>query len=158
MSEKLLPCPFCGEHATKIATCMQLEECAHFEECPAAEPYVCMVCSIDKGGCGASTGYYDSAEKANAAWNRRAQESELPANNALTRDELYYLDGEPLYVMDGEGHECYCVVNTKNKDCIDNEAGAWCFEFYDMTGDGKHGLHKMGWRAYRTKPERSEGE
>lgn len=89
--------------------------------------------------------------------NRRAQpENEPHTNDALTRDELYHLDGEPLYVMDGEGHECYCVVNTKNEDCIDNEAGAWCFEFYDMTGDGKYGLHKIGWRAYRTKPERGE--
>ena len=76
--DKLRECPFCGGEALEIVTCMQIEECAHFEECPAAEPYVCMVCSIDKGGCGASTGYYDSAEKAVAAWNRRTQPANEP--------------------------------------------------------------------------------
>ncbi len=49
-----------------------MEECEHFEECPAVEPYVCVVCSINKGGCGASTGYQEGVEKAIAVWNRRA--------------------------------------------------------------------------------------
>ena len=142
---KLRECPFCGGEAllreryiNGVANTKHYRrECRH---CKATFSH-----------------WFRSVKKADEAWNRRAQpENEPITNDALTRDELYYLDGEPLYVMDGEGHECYCVVNTKNEDCIDNEAGAWCFEFYDMTGDGKHGLHKIGWRAYRTKPERSE--
>lgn len=76
-------------------------------------------------------------------------------NAPLTLDELRQMNGEPVWVIDGENHSCYVVVNTKNEDCIDNESGAWCFEFCGMEGDGTLGLHKMGWIAYRRKPERT---
>lgn len=73
----------------------------------------------------------------------------------LTPDELRGMDGEPVWCVDGAGHECWCVVNKENEDCIDNEAGAWIFDFYAMTGDdGLYGLHRqLGWLAYRHKPE-----
>ena len=66
----------------------------------------------------------------------------------LTLDELREMDGEPVWCADGEEHSCYCLVNAESEDCIDSECGAWCFEFYGMTGDGENGLHNMGWRAY----------
>ena len=69
---KIEKCPFCGKQIAEIGNCKNMEECEHFEECPAVEPYVCVVCSINKGGCGASTGYQEGVEKAIAAWNRRA--------------------------------------------------------------------------------------
>jgi len=68
---KIEKCPFCGKQIAEIGNCKNMEECEHFEECPAVEPYVCVVCSINKGGCGASTGYQEGVEKAIAAWNRR---------------------------------------------------------------------------------------
>lgn len=68
---KIEKCPFCGKDVAEITNCKDLEECRHFEKCPATEPYVCVVCNMFEGGCGASSGYYDSAEKAIAAWNRR---------------------------------------------------------------------------------------
>jgi hypothetical protein len=73
---ELKSCPFCGKDVAEITNCMELGECKHFESCPATEPYVCVVCNMHEGGCGASSGYYDSAEKAIAAWNRRAEEGE----------------------------------------------------------------------------------
>lgn len=68
---ELKPCPFCGANIAEIANCTQVEECDLFEECPAEEPFVCIVCSIDKGGCGASSGYSCVATKAAEAWNKR---------------------------------------------------------------------------------------
>jgi hypothetical protein len=66
----------------------------------------------------------------------------------LTLEQLKQMDGEPVWCADGEGHSCYCLVNAESEDCIDSECGAWCFEFYGMTGDGENGLHNMGWLAY----------
>ena len=75
-----------------------------------------------------------------------------PANEPLSIAQLKQMDGEPVWCADGEGHSCYCLVNAESEDCIDSECGAWCFEFYGMTGDGENGLHNMGWLAYRHKP------
>ena len=79
---------------------------------------------------------------------RRAQ----PDNEPLTLEQLREMDGEPVWCADGEGHSCYCLVNAESEDCIDSECGAWCFEFYGMTGDGENGLHNVGWLAYAHKP------
>jgi len=69
---KIEKCPFCGKDVAEISNCQELEECRHFEQCHATGPYVCVVCNVHEGGCGASSGYYVSAEKAIAAWNSRA--------------------------------------------------------------------------------------
>ena len=69
---KIEKCPFCGKDVAEISNCQELEECRHFEKCPATGPYVCVVCNIHEGGCGASSGYYVSEAKAIAAWNSRA--------------------------------------------------------------------------------------
>jgi hypothetical protein len=53
-----------------------------------------------EGGCGASSGYYDSEEKAIAAWNRRAGDDTNVATNAdrirsMSDEELAeFLEGE----------------------------------------------------------------
>jgi hypothetical protein len=78
---KIEKCPFCGKDVAEISNCQELEGCRHFEKCPATEPYVCVVCNMFEGGCGASSGYYDSEAKAIAAWNRRADDERL--KNAL---------------------------------------------------------------------------
>ena len=71
---KIEKCPFCDKDVAEISNCQELEGCRHFESCPATEPYVCVVCNMHEGGCGASSGYYDSEAKAIAAWNRRKPE------------------------------------------------------------------------------------
>jgi hypothetical protein len=79
---KIEKCPFCDKDVAEISNCQELVGCRHFEKCPATEPYVCVVCNMHEGGCGASSGYYDSAEKAIAAWNRRAGDDINVATNA----------------------------------------------------------------------------
>lgn len=77
---KLMPCPFCGADAAKISTAMQLEECAMYEskDCPAQQAadtdscsYKTVVCDINKGGCGATSGFMPTEEEAVRAWNQR---------------------------------------------------------------------------------------
>jgi hypothetical protein len=105
---KIEKCPFCGKEVAEISNCQELEGCRHFESCPATEPYVCVVCNMHEGGCGASSGYYDSEAKAIAAWNRRAQ----PENEPLVRcgEWRQRVNGNPLH-----GYECSaCHGKCKN--------------------------------------------
>lgn len=73
MSEvRLKPCPFCGSvESLKIASAMDMEECENFEQCGQCS-YLTIVCDFNKGGCGATSGFRISEEKAIEAWNRRA--------------------------------------------------------------------------------------
>jgi hypothetical protein len=74
---------------------------------------------------------------------------------ALTLEQLRERDGKPVYCVDGVVNRCWCIVNANNEDCIDNEAGAWQFAFYNMRGDdGMYGLHRqLGWLAYDYPPK-----
>lgn len=78
---ELKPCPFCGKYGAEVTNMHDLEECANFEDksCPCEqykEPgacnYITIVCNVNEGGCGASSGYFSTEEKAIKAWNRRA--------------------------------------------------------------------------------------
>lgn len=81
MTKELKPCPFCGASMLEITNAHDLEECANFadESCPCENyedvgcSYFTVVCNVNKGGCGASSGYYETEEKAIAAWNRRIE-------------------------------------------------------------------------------------
>ena len=82
MSEviELKPCPFCGGEVAEITNAHELEDCASFESegCPCElyeDSGFCslysIVCSMNRGGCGSSSGYFSTEEKAVEAWNRR---------------------------------------------------------------------------------------
>lgn len=81
-NEKLKHCPFCGANVAEITNAHDLEDCANFadEICPCEnyEAVDCscftVLCNMSSGGCGASSGYYATEEKAIAAWNRRVKE------------------------------------------------------------------------------------
>lgn len=83
--DDLKPCPFCGStKAPQLSTIWECEMCRNFdlEDCPECyEPNGsdgCMhivVCSVNSGGCGASTGWNINKEKAIEAWNRRSERS-----------------------------------------------------------------------------------
>lgn len=67
---KLLRCPFCGGKIIEFDSCQGLEDCVNFEKCEE-NGYYAIVCSGNKGGCGASTGYFVTKREAVVAWNRR---------------------------------------------------------------------------------------
>lgn len=70
---EIKPCPFCGKNVAKITTCLELEECANFEECDD-NGFFCVVCSCNNGGCGATGGYSDTRIGAITTWNRRTND------------------------------------------------------------------------------------
>lgn len=86
MNEGLKPCPFCGSvTAPKLSSVCECEDCANFEleDCPECyEPRASdgcihfVVCSVNHGGCGASSGWNVEELKAIEAWNRRAGEQD----------------------------------------------------------------------------------
>lgn len=146
MSElKFLPCPFCGGEAKVIEDSMLI--CGHrywriihnSNDCPITDAF----------GIFRSSAKYSTAEKAIAAWNRRAQ----PENEALTLSELRWMGGEPVWIQESApytfaGYKILCspVVDEYEDVCFE---GGDCYYSHDY---GKT------WFAYRTKPERSEGE
>lgn len=77
-------CPFCGKQTTPVfSTVQDCEMCANFEDERCPECYEnngndgCIhfvVCDVNRGGCGASTGWYIDKESALEAWNRRAKD------------------------------------------------------------------------------------
>ena len=79
---ELETCPFCGKNVAEITNIQNCEMCANFEDeemCPSYEE--CgyghfIVCNVNNGGCGASTGWYQTVEEAINAWNRRDGEQE----------------------------------------------------------------------------------
>jgi hypothetical protein len=139
---KIEKCPFCGKQIAEIGNCKNMEECEHFEECPAVEPYVCVVCSINKGGCGASTGYQEGVEKAIAAWNRRAN----PENKLLTLEELREMGELPLWVLPNDEEALWCVWDGACAEIPGVDYWRWELKDYGKT-----------WIAYRRPLERSEG-
>ena len=73
---ELLPCPFCGHTtAPAFSTIAATEECNHFEECEDCT-ILCIVCTFDKGGCGATSGYRADKQKTIDAWNTREKQEE----------------------------------------------------------------------------------
>lgn len=73
---KLKPCPFCGEDMSvfcySAAQIGMLDEDDPNYDNAVFEFAVC--CDFHLGGCGATSGYRDTAEEAVEAWNRRATE------------------------------------------------------------------------------------
>lgn len=71
-------CPFCGKiESVEFANLREEEECNMFDDdrCPAFESCECsgvyVICSVNKGGCGASSGFAWRKDKAVELWNRR---------------------------------------------------------------------------------------
>lgn len=71
-------------------------------------------------------------------------------NEPLTLDELREMDGEPVWIVEypAWGH---WELSEDAEDYLMNREPA----FYGMKHDdpeGRYGLHKLGWLAYRSKP------
>lgn len=85
----------------------------------------------------------------------------------LTIEQIILMDGEPIYCVDYRNNGQWCLVDIDCEMCIDNECGAWRFEFYGMTCACEscgvecnhiNGLHECGWLAYAHKPKGVEGK
>jgi hypothetical protein len=147
-------CPFCDKNVAETSNCKELEGCGHIEGCPATGPYVCVVCNMHEGGCGASSGYYDSEAKAIAAWNRRTE----PENNPLTLDELRQMDGEVVWIVQGNEANPEETESMWGELYREERGYIWFFLFGVEDDYGLLTEHYGNtWRAYRHKPERSEG-
>lgn len=84
MRVELKPCPHCDKTKTlEIVSCQKVEGCEHFETCDI-DPYVCVVCSVLEGGCGASGGYAPTEAEACEKWNTRTERTCV----VVGRDEL----------------------------------------------------------------------
>ena len=79
--DNLKPCPFCGKRFAEFSNLQNCEICGNFEsdDCPVCyeqeRGFSCttfIICSVNKGGCGASSGWYYKRDELIAAWNRRA--------------------------------------------------------------------------------------
>lgn len=94
MEIKLKRCPFCFSDVACLSNAKELEDCKHFEDedkCPAMKweencKSVCVVCDVSKGGCGASSGYATSIEKAIKKWNMRFSEIEPLAEERVDQE------------------------------------------------------------------------
>ena len=146
MSEELKRCPHCGKTDTlEFTDCIEAEGCQNYE-CFHMEPYVCVVCNVNKGGCGASGGYAPSEEEAVEKWNRRAQSSEPTKPVPLTLDELRKMDGEPVWIeQNGVFYPSgYGIVDCWPDGRITVQTLKGCFYSVDYV---------KAWEAYRRKPE-----
>lgn len=73
MPNELRKCPFCGkEYTVNLYDCTECSPCVDEPPCDGCnwKKYL-IVCSVNLGGCGAASGWYDTEEKAIEAWNRR---------------------------------------------------------------------------------------
>lgn len=139
MSNKLRGCPFCGKSVAYIADCHELQDCKNFEACEG-EGYVSVVCNFNKGGCGASSGYFRTTEEAIFAWNRRA-DGWIPVSERMPEEYTMVLVWEGDYAFRAERAEGKWYEATNEPisehinithwmplppapDCTESEAGA----------------------------------
>lgn len=69
---QLLPCPFCGN--TETPHVISYFECDYVDQRDCIDGFIviCDASGFDrKKGCGAATGWHETAEQAEEAWNRR---------------------------------------------------------------------------------------
>jgi hypothetical protein len=164
---KIEKCPFCDKAVAEITNCNDLEECRHFEKCPATEPYVCVVCNMHEGGCGASSGYYDSVEKAIAAWNRRANHIRDTTKMVSNADRIRSMNDEELAewidsVLNQDREDwdvpgCYSCINYGTHHSNPENKGTYLYECADCPYEGSYenGL-KYGVRAWLRQPAKEE--
>ena len=142
---ELRECPCCGKTDTVgLTDCHELQECKNFE-CCESYGYVCIVCDVNKGGCGASGGYAQTADEAAQKWNRRP----APENKPLTLEELQQMDGEPVWTV-GTGanrSKSYWCLVMRFRESVYTVVGDEMVEVGEFCQYGKT------WLAYRRKPE-----
>ena len=73
MSEKIIPCPFCGKtDPVGVFLHSQIVCLDDLYDDLYDEDYFAVCCDAQKGGCGAVGGYCETKEEAIEKWNRRS--------------------------------------------------------------------------------------
>ena len=84
----LTPCPFCGKGIARFVTCQEVRACGGWRACEEGR-YLSIACSFQDGGCGASSGFFPTAQEAADAWNRREGSVRIEALEKLLADNSY---------------------------------------------------------------------
>ena len=108
MSDKLLPCPFCGGEAR---TMLENEDMQN-------EWYI--GCTNGECKCEAYLQFANTEAEAITAWNNRTQ-----PNEPLTLSELLEMDCKPVYCVDTRGVGAWAIVSATFEECLDGEYGGW---------------------------------
>ena len=76
-------------------------------------------------------------------------------NEPLTPEKLRQMDGQPVWCVTGDGCGFWGLVDAKGAEfcAVDKDCGMLPEYFYNMSGVGAHGLHFLGWLAFRRSPE-----
>lgn len=134
MSE-LKPCPFCNMRAAEPTTSREEEACHRYDDCEIVDCGMWLVvCDVHNGGCGASTGFFDSKKKAIDAWNRRGNECdrdaliELAENLEKDADRIVDAARNARFTgygprMDEAKHDAYewrCIARSIRQACLEN--------------------------------------
>ena len=69
----------------------------------------------------------------------------------LTVGELDAMDGEPVFVQGGDGEEFWIIADKEWMYEVNYDPDFINMEYKDPAG--QFGLHVLGWRAYRRRPE-----
>lgn len=72
-------------------------------------------------------------------------------NEPLTLDELRKMDGEPVWIVEEPDWGHWELSADADDYVADREPSFYGMKHNDP--DGRYGLHKLGWLAYRQKPE-----
>lgn len=71
---KLKPCPFCGRVKPFLGRLTEIETVdANHPDYDLLNEQFAVVCDAQNGGCGTTSGFFASKNKACEAWNRRAE-------------------------------------------------------------------------------------
>lgn len=81
----------------------------------------------------------------------RQQERFGEANKTLTLDELREMGGEPVWIVEDPDWGHWELSADAEDYVTDREPSFYGMKHNDPAG--RYGLHKLGWLAYRQKPE-----
>ena len=85
------------------------------------------------------------------AWLAELREIKQERNTPLTLDKLRQMDGEPVWIVEYPDWGHWELSADAEDYVTDREPSFYGMKHNDHAG--RYGLHKLGWLAYRQKPE-----
>lgn len=87
------------------------------------------------------------------------EETKDNIENELSLDDIYKMDGHPAYFKFGDGTCGWAIIETGSMITLYGPNFDYNMypddDFYNLVyndKDGHHNLHKLGWKAFRRKP------